>query len=376
MIIQSVALTQFRNHHATSVRLAPHLNVLLGSNGQGKTNILEALSYVGLTKSFYAAGEKTVVEVGTSFFRIEATLEADTGRRDTVEVMFDADTGEKVFTINRVRPDRLAEVIGRFPTVVLSPEHEKITAGSPADRRRWMDLLLSQINPAYLEELIEYRRILHQRNALLLDARLIGRPVADAIEPWTESLVRGGAGLMERRQRFVDEFVPAFRKAYAALAPGSEQADIAYVPSCAAETGGAAALSEHAFRAALLRRSGEEIRRGSTLVGPHRDDLAFHLTGLRLQDYASQGQQKTFLVALKIAEFAYLQEQRQETPVFLLDDLFGELDIQRAAAILGRLENAGQCVITATDERVFGGAVRWGERNGRFLVEEGTCRAF
>jgi DNA replication and repair protein RecF len=177
---------------------------------------------------------------------------------------------------------------------------------------------------------------------------------------------------MERRGRFVQEFAPSFRTAYAGLAPDSETAEVAYLPSCGSggESGG-----EAAFQAALERRSAEEVRRGATLVGPHRDDLAFTLTGLPVQTYASQGQQKTFLVALKIAEFAHLEERRMETPVFLLDDLFGELDASRAAAILRRLEGVGQCIITATDERVFGGTVVWSGRNGRFNVAQGTCTA-
>jgi DNA replication and repair protein RecF len=375
MIIQSAVLTHFRNHRASSIRLAPHVNALFGRNGQGKTNLLEALSFVGLTKSFYAAADRTVLEIGAPFFEIEAVVCMGGGHVDTVCIRYDAATAVKTYTVNAIRPERLADVIGRFPVVVLSPEHEAITGGGPADRRRWMDLLLSQVSPAYLEDLLEYRRVLHQRNRLLLDARLSGRPAGAALAPWTENLVRHGTVLMERRERFVREFAPAFRNAYAELGPDAETAEIAYLPSSAANGSNGGSGGEGAFRAALERRSAEESRRGATLVGPHRDDLAFTLTGLPVQTYASQGQQKTFLVALKMAEFVHLEERREETPVFLLDDLFGELDAFRAAAILRRLERAGQCIITATDEQVFGGTLVWSGRNGRFDIAQGTCTA-
>jgi DNA replication and repair protein RecF len=287
-------------------------------------------------------------------------------------VVYDDRTAEKRFLINGVEPERKSAVIGRFPFVVLSPEHDAITSGAPGDRRRWLDILLSQVSSVYLEELLEYRRALQQRNRILLEARLEQREVSETIGPWTEALVRHGTLVLERRREFVAAFRERFAAEYSLLAGGGEEAEISYRCSVEADEGRGDAGLADAFQDALLRRRSDEVRRGTTLVGPHRDDLSFGLNGVRLQDYGSQGQHKTCLVALKFAEREYLADQREELPQFLLDDLFSELDADRAARILGRLGGMGQCVITTTDARAFGAPPF---PVSRYHVEAGTCRA-
>jgi len=371
MVVRSLSLEHFRNHRTTAVHFGAGVNVLLGNNGQGKTNILEALSFIGLTKSFFGAPERTVVQFGAEGFEIEATVCGDRGTEDTVRVVYDDRSAEKRFLINGVAPERRSAVIGRFPFVVLSPEHDAITSGAPGDRRRWMDILLSQVSAVYLDELLEYRRALQQRNRLLLEARLEQRPVAPQIEPWTEALVRHGAVVLQRRGELVAGFRERFAAEYALLAGGTERAEIAYSGTVAMEGTLDAGELARAFLKALEQRRQDEVRRGTTLAGPHRDDLTFSLDGVRLQEYGSQGQHKTCLVALKFAEREYLEEQREERPQFLLDDLFSELDAERAARILERLGRMGQCVITTTDARVFSAPPF---PVSRYRVEAGTCR--
>lgn len=370
MVVQSISLDHFRNHRTTVIDLGAGVNVLLGNNGQGKTNILEALSFIGLTKSFFGASDRTVMQFGAEGFVIEAALVGDRGAQQGVRVVYDDRTGEKRFLINGVEPERRSTVIGRFPFVVLSPEHDAITAGSPGDRRRWIDLLLSQVSSVYLDELLEYRRALQQRNKILLDARLGQTAVPEVIEPWTEALVRHGTEVLRRRGDFVAAFRERFAAEYGRLSGGAEQAGIAYRSTVeAGETSDVLTIAG-AFRNALVRRGPDELRRGTTLAGPHRDDLVFSLDGVRLQDYGSQGQHKTSLVSLKFAERDFLAGQRDETPQFLLDDLFSELDAGRASRILERLGQMGQCVITTTDAASF--------RHppfpvSRYRVEAGTC---
>src|SRR5512132_3733918 len=178
MLIAEVRLRNFRNHADSQLDFGQGINVLSGRNGQGKTNILEAISYLSLTKSFYASSDATAVRFGTDAFAVEGEIIAGSGLRYTVQVTYGIKEGEKVFTVNNTRPESLASVIGTFPVVILSPENNAITFGGPAARRRFVDLTLSQVSRVYLEDLLEYRKILRQRNRLLSDARTTGISVA------------------------------------------------------------------------------------------------------------------------------------------------------------------------------------------------------
>lgn len=371
MIVTQIQLRHFRNHTASELEFGEGVNALLGDNGQGKTNILEAISYLGLTKSFYAATDTRVVQFEESSFEVNGVMRDGGGRDHRVRVVFGRMAGEKEFTVNGLRPERLAAVIGRFPLVILSPDHGAITSGGPAERRKFLDITLAQVSPAYLEDLLEYRRVLRQRNLLLAEGRRRGNLSGVALEPWTASLAVHAARIVSRRRAFAAEFTSYVEPAYARLVPSGERPGLEYVGAVDAE--GVREI-EAAVLKALERTSREERQRGVTLVGPHRDDLRLLINGKDVQQFASQGQHKTLLVAFKIAEFRYVQERRDEPPVLLLDDVFSELDRARAARILELVEELGQCVITATDEGAFHGALRWGGRHRRFTVQGGTVR--
>ncbi len=373
MILQRLRVKNFRNHADTLVELGDGINGLLGSNGQGKTNLLEAISFLSLTKSFYAAGDGRVVQIGKPFFEVHGTVVGNGGVAHEVRVVYDAVTGEKAIAVNGARADTFASVVGQFPVVILSPEAHGITAGGPAERRKFMDLALSQVSRAYLEDVVEYRRALRQRNRLLAEARVRGGVSPSVLEPWTLSLATRGGRLMERRRAFVDEFRGYVRDAYASLVPENETPGMAYATFREVDGSAGAADLAGLMLEELHARGGEETARGITLVGPHRDDLTLTLNGISVQHYASQGQHKTFLVAMKVAEFFYVRDRKNEAPVFLLDDLFSEFDEHRARRILGLVAGLGQTVITATDEGVFRHAVDWDGRHRRFMVTNGTC---
>jgi DNA replication and repair protein RecF len=372
MIVTQLRLRHFRNHTASALEFGEGLNALLGDNGQGKTNILEAISYLGLTKSFYAASDARVVQFDEPAFEVDGVMRDAGGREHHVRVTYGPGPGEKTFTVNGLRPERLAAVIGRFPLVILSPDHGAITSGGPAERRKFLDITLAQVSPAYLEDLLEYRRVLRQRNLLLADGRRWGTLSLTALEPWTASLAVHAARVVARRRVFAAEFTSYVERAYQRLVPSGERPGLAYVGPVDAESVGE---TESALLKALERTAREEQQRGMTLVGPHRDDLRLLINGKDVQQFASQGQHKTLLVAFKIGEFRYVQERREESPVLLLDDVFSELDRPRAMRILELVEDLGQCVITATDEGVFHGALDWGKRHRRFLVQAGSARA-
>jgi DNA replication and repair protein RecF len=374
MILSGIRLSNFRNHAATEIAFGPGLNALFGDNGQGKTSLLEAVSYLSLTKSFYAASDSDAVRIGADGFELEGTMVSATGVTHRIRVAYVATPPGKTFTVDALPPESLASVIGRFPAVVLSPENSAITFGGPAERRKFVDLTLAQVSGAYLRDLMEYRRILRQRNRILVDGRMRGSRNEHALAPWTESLIAYGARVAHRRRVFIDEFAGYVERAYVELNLMAEKPGLAYHSGCSAEGAGDAEETGRAFAAALERARGEEMRRGTTLAGPHRDDLRLTLDGLSVQQFASQGQHKTLLVALKFAEFAYVKERRDETPLLLLDDVFSELDERRAGRILALAAEMGQSLITTTDDRTFGTSVAWGGTNRRFTVERGTCR--
>lgn len=375
MNVRSLSVGNFRNHKQSRLDFGSGINALLGMNGQGKTNILEAISYLSLTKSFYAAGDATVLRIGDESFEIEGSVVTDAGGENRVAVTYTRGTGTKEFRINNVRPGNLASVIGRFPIVILSPENSNVTFGGPGDRRRFVDLILCQLSRTYLADLLEYRRVLKQRNRLIAGMRVEQRLRAEELAPWNAALVAHGSRIIAKRIAFVHEFSGYVRAAYDDLVREKEVPSMEYVTLAAGldgleEEGIASAMAD-----AVEDRRAEEIRRGMSLIGPHRDEVRFQINGISVQQYASQGQHKTLLVALKVAEFFYLKERANEGPIFLLDDLFSELDEHRSRHILELVGRLGQTIITATDEGVFHNAVPWGTMNRRFLVDNGTVKA-
>jgi len=374
MIVQRLRLRMFRNHANTELEFGARVNALVGDNGQGKTNVLEALSYLSLTKSFFGASDRTVLEHSAGSFEVTGTVQ-DAGRRGhEVRIVYERETNEKTVSVNAVRAESMASVIGRFPVVVLAPDHGKITAGSPNERRKFIDVILSQFSRPYLEDLLEYRRALRQRNRILSEARVTGQDPVRALEPWSESLALYGGRIVVRRADFVETFAPYLQQAHDALVGDREAPTLAYAPGSGSRRAEAPETVRVQLLEELRHRGAEERRRGLTLVGPHRDDLRLLLNGKEVQPYASQGQHKTLLVALKIAECLYLRERSEEPPALLLDDLFGELDPTRSRRILAVVAELGQTVITATDARLLHEAVVWNEENRCFAVEGGRCR--
>lgn len=371
MKFTEVRLQTFRNHEATRIECAPDQNIFLGNNGEGKTNILEAISYLCLTKSFYASSDATAVQIGQPGFRVWGKAVSDIEVPYEVEVSYRRESKEKEIAVNKGAIEDRSSVIGMFPVVVLSPENAKVTSGTPTDRRRFIDVVISQSNKSYLLDLIEYRKILRQRNRILLEAKGGQRASQDVLEPWDEGLVKKGAQISQCRARFVNEFAPYLLEAFLQIAGTGEEPSLRYDSSVGISSSMVQEEMERLCRTALDRQRPEELKLGTTLVGPHKDEIVFEINGLALKAYASQGQHKTFLVALKIAEFFYLRERCQETPVLLLDDVFSELDTPRSEKLLSMTTNLGQTFITATDEERFMANPGSRDPYRRFIVQQG-----
>lgn len=366
MRIESLRMSNIRNHAASAAEFLPGINVLVGANGQGKTSVLEAVSLLCLTKSFTAVSDATVLRRGEEHFTAEGVMIGDTGTPRGVRVTYDATVKQKTVAVNGVPAETLASVIGSFPAVVLAPEFGPVTAGAPADRRRFLDMLLAQLSSSYLQDLLDYRRVLRQRNRLLALGPAV-RTAGESIDAWNEGLLRSGSRLMRRRALALEEFRPYVRDAYAMLAGEDEEAEIGYLSAPAVAGTDALEKVERALATRLADVRREEERRRTSLAGPHRDDVRLSIGGLDVRQYASQGQHKSMLVALKVAEFHYLRERTGETPVLLLDDVFSELDPGRARRLLELVRGLGQTLLTTTEDSGLREACA-----ARFEVRHGT----
>lgn len=377
MRLHSLRLLSFRAHAETTLAFGSKLNLLYGPNGAGKTNVLEAVHYLCLTKSFLASSDQHVVRRGAPHFEVEGTFEGERRATLRAKLVYVPGEGKRVF-MNGVPLDRLADVIGELPVVVLSPADYALTAGGPDERRRFLDSTLSQAYPVYLDDLLKYRRALKQRNALLLQVRRGRQLPPGTLDAWDEELVTLGARIIERRQRFLIEFAAHLAEAYRLLDALGEEPTMAYVTVASLDEPAAAETIVEAFRGALAKVRRRESERGRTLAGPHLDEVVFRLGGFEVRPYASQGQHRTVGLALRLATFLFLKERLDETPLLLLDDVFGALDVQRVSVVLDLLQSdaVGQSLITAAQLEPFGAVVDFDAETHRAIpILEGRVDA-
>ncbi|MGE5481030.1 MAG: DNA replication/repair protein RecF [Chloroflexota bacterium] len=351
MQIETLTLNNLRNHVDTSLELSPGLNLFYGENGAGKTTVLEAISICSISRSFMPTSDAALIRAGQDFYFCSAQCRNRLDMPYKVSVNYV--TGRKK-AIKSSYGDNLnpKDIIGELPVVALNPDYKSITFGTPADRRHFLDGLLSQSSRRYMESLITLKKSLKQRNNLLADARKLPYFDHTLLDSWTDMFIESAADVMARRVEFTREFSAVFERSYRDTFRGKEAVEVRYAPETA--TVREEELTKDNIREALSERSQRlkhaELKRGSTLFGPQKDELTFLINGALAKDAASQGQHKSLLISLKFAEFIYLQNARGETPVFLLDDIFSELDDERTARVIDLvLEHRAQSFITATD---------------------------
>ncbi len=358
VIIEEISAKSFRSHADTTVRFSDKVNAVCGPNGAGKTNLLEAIHYLCLTKSFLTSSDSYVLRKGDPHFEVRGTFGMMARSSAEVRVAYVPGEGKSAF-INGAPLEKVSEIVGRFPIVVLAPDDHALTSGGPEERRRWLDNILSQAHPLYLADLLTYRRAVKQRNALLRRVRGQGTPTDAALDPWTDKVVEIGSRIATRRAHFIEDFAPFLDSAYRTIEAVAERPHIQYQTFAMADRRFDLGMVREVFRDRLERVAVREREQGRTLVGPHRDELLFRLDDLEVRRYASQGQHRTFAVALKVAQYFYMTDVNDEPPVFLLDDVLDNLDPARREAILTLLlsDSIGQSIITASDERLFDSAV-------------------
>ena len=352
MILESVRIRSFRNLHAVDLEPGPGLNTLSGDNGQGKTAFLEALGFLAEGRSFRSTVPASLVTESTSALNVRGLVRSGRGGLSEIEVGFGrvgAERGRKITHDGR-RLDGLAEHLGVLRVVIHSPEDLNLISGSPEMRRKFLNRILVLLDGANFERLKDYGRIVRNRNHLLR----CGRSRAE-VEPWTEQLVRVGAELLEARLRLVEDLAPRVDRVHRNLA-GDKGAAIEISYKCAAgELGAGTTVADAAarLRAVADAKFGRELEMGRTLVGPQLDDLSVTMRASSAKLHASQGERRTSLIAMRLAERELLAERTGETPVFLVDDLSSELDRGRTARVLEMVEELdGQVFLTGTEERL------------------------
>ena len=343
MILSRLSLRNFRTHKNINLTFSDALNYIVGGNGQGKTSVLEAAYYLCTTKSFYAK-DIEAVSFSENDFEINGFFNDITD--DKIRVIFSVPENRKYYFQNEKLISRSSQIIGKFPVVILSPADHAITQGSPAERRKLVDSIISQASSTYLNILLDYNKTLKQRSAVLNQLKdNFSRSTLDELDAWTEKLIDNGVELIHHRKKFIDRFNIYVLESYKKIIKDIENPSITYNFLDVNDE----VEIKNRFNSLIKERKEEEIKRGINLVGPHRDDFVFKINEINLRTYGSQGQHKTFQTAIRFAEFFYLKDTTGKTPIFLLDDVFGELDAYRAGKISEYLKEVGQAFITLTD---------------------------
>ncbi len=359
MLLSRLLLKQFRNYTELDIELHPHLNILTGENGQGKTNILESIYCLSLVKSFRTSKDTEMVQFGRDTSTIAGDYQSDHGV--THKIVMIQNGRRKSISLDGKRVIRHSDLIGQFPLVLFSPEDHRITSGTPAERRKFLDILLSQANRSYLKTLQEYQRILRQRNQLL--ALLAEKKISiQELEIWNETLAEAGCSLIDSRRKFLHNIAEPLKEYYSSISENKGVLEIHYAHSSVEEI-----ETKEQYQEALASVFGKEVALSKTIIGPHRDDIVLTIDGRDVRKHASRGEQKSVLLALKLIELNYLKTKTGATPVLLLDDIYSELDTGRQKHVFETICRFGQTFITSATRINFPSP-----DNSTFIVTNGN----
>lgn len=344
MQLNELTLHQFRNYRDIALHVDERVNIFLGENAQGKTNLLEAIYVLALAKSHRTSRDRELIQWEKPFARVEGIFEKKTG--PVVLELLLHPKGKKG-KVNGLEQKRLSDYIGIVNVVMFAPEDLNLVKGMPNVRRRFLDMEIGQMNRVYLHYLGLYQKALKQRNALLKEMQK-NNGSRNMLDVFTDQLISFAAEVLVRRFLFVERLKKWARDIHFSISNGKEELDIRYVPSAhVSEEMNLSTIKEVLYET-FTEKKEEEIRRGMTLVGPHRDDLAFQVNGRDLQTYGSQGQQRTTALALKLAEIELIYAETGEYPILLLDDVLSELDNFRQSHLLMAMKKKVQTFITTT----------------------------
>jgi DNA replication and repair protein RecF len=349
LYVTKLKLSNFRNYSRLDVNFAKNFNILYGKNAQGKTNILESLFMCASGRSQRTSKDMELVKIDENGFYIRVAFIKD-GNESDIEIACDKNEKKKI-KINEIPAKRLGSLMGNLNVVIFSPENLLIVKEGPSERRRFLDIALSQIRPSYFYDLQQYIKILGQRNTLLKTLQQ-NEKLIETLEIWNSNLVKVGARIIRSRNQFIKRLSSLAETNHAKLTSNKERLSIAYNPSIKCEGFEDILQIEKEFFKSLEGSVKKEIFLGSTLHGPQRDDYNLILNGISLKNYGSQGQQRTAVLSLKLSEIDILKEETNEFPILLLDDVMSELDKSRQEYLLDNLKGI-QTFITTTDKSFF-----------------------
>lgn len=379
MRVESLRLAQYRNYASLSLTFPGLLNVFIGKNAQGKTNLLESLYLLATGRSVRTHRDADLIQWHAAGARVRAEVARADGTLQ-IDVQLQAGVAKRI-RLNGQPIRRLADLFGYLNVVAFTPDDMQLVKGSPSQRRQFLDYEIAQVSPAYRDHLGRYNRILKQRNQML-KAIADGNNRATTLDVWDEQMVEHGCHVMAKRAAMVQSLSLLAGEKHRHITEGREHLEIGYVPFFNAVLGEEAlpaqsltdmAALRRVFVAALERMRRVEWRRGVSMVGPQRDDLAFHLNGVDARTFGSQGQQRTTVLACKLAEIAYMEQEVGEPPILLLDDVMSELDMSRRSYLVEAVQDKVQTFITSANAADLGDALL--ARADVFHIVSGTVEA-
>lgn len=336
MILESLELIQFKNHLQSKLTFSPQINCLLGRNGSGKTNVLDGIHYLSLTKSALQSSDAMSIQHNAEFFTVKGKFSVASS---PLEVRCTLEQGKKKLIFqNGKAVDKVSDHVGKIPLVLIAPDDTELIKGGSEGRRKFFDGLLAQLDHPYLVQLIRYHHFLKQRNALLKQFADTGRRDLSLLSTYEEELIPLSQSLALRRAALIQEISPSLQRYYEELSTGREKVGLSYETE---------ALRED-FAEYYLSMRPKDFATKNSNVGIHKDDFDFQIDSHPLKKFGSQGQQKSFIIALKLAQFELFEKAKGEKPLLLLDDIFDKLDEERIARLLHMVSqgNFGQLFIT------------------------------
>jgi DNA replication and repair protein RecF len=338
MFLKQLSLINFKNYPEFEAKFSEKINCFVGNNGTGKTNLLDAIHYLSFCKSYFNTVDSQNIKHNEAFFVVQGLFDK-TGEESEVYCGLKRNQ-KKIFKRNKKEYARLSEHIGIYPLVMISPNDAELINGSSDVRRRFLDAVISQYDKAYLDRLVSYNQVIKQRNALLKHFSDTRQFDSETLDIWDEQLVLHGREIVSVRTEFLKQFIPLFNRFYEFISNSKETVTLQYLNS----------YGDRDFKTALITNLSKDRVLNYTSVGPHRDDLEFQLDGFSLKKFASQGQQKSYLLALRLAQFEFIKNQKFTKPLLLLDDVYDKLDEERFTKLLEMVsgDQFGQVFITDT----------------------------
>ncbi len=336
--ISSISLIQFKNYFSQEFTFSERIIGICGKNGKGKTNLLDAIHYLCFTKSYFTRQDSLVAQHGLQGFRLEGHFSVN-GKEDKAVCIL-RENGKKEFSVNDELYNRFSKHIGRYPCVVIAPDDVQLIIGGSEERRKFVDTLLSQLDPAYLQSLINYTKILQQRNSFLKNYNeAFGNKDLSVLDVLDEQLITEGEVIAKKRKEFLLHFLPEVKNLYNEIAQHYEPISLIYESE----------LIQNNLQELLQYNRQKDLLIQRTTAGIHKDDLVFNMGQQTFKSVASQGQRKSLLFALKLAEVEVIKKEKRLSPILLLDDVFEKLDDERIGNLLNRVASDEHAQIFITD---------------------------